>query len=84
MFNAAGEDVVAGIRTPESIEALRDKRLPEVYDELYQTQALLENHYRDMQDIEFTVQEGRFYMLQTRSRQSAPGAPPSKHSRGYG
>jgi pyruvate,orthophosphate dikinase len=66
LFNAAGEDVVAGIRTPEPIEALRDK-LPAVYDELYQTQELLEKHYRDMQDIEFTVQEGRFYMLQTRS-----------------
>lgn len=66
LFNAAGEDVVAGIRTPESIEALQAK-LPEVYRELYDTQALLEKHYRDMQDIEFTVQEGRFYMLQTRS-----------------
>ncbi|NIB39096.1 pyruvate, phosphate dikinase [Pseudomaricurvus alkylphenolicus] len=66
LFNAAGEDVVAGIRTPESIESLKD-RLPEVYNELYETQALLEQHYRDMQDIEFTVQEGRFYMLQTRA-----------------
>jgi len=66
LFNAAGEDVVAGIRTPEPIEAL-NTRLPDVYDELYRTQALLEEHYRDMQDIEFTVQEGRFYMLQTRS-----------------
>ncbi len=66
LFNAAGEDVVAGIRTPEPIEALQ-QRLPEVYQELYETQALLEKHYRDMQDIEFTVQEGKFYMLQTRS-----------------
>jgi pyruvate,orthophosphate dikinase len=66
LFNAAGEDVVAGIRTPEPIEALRG-RLPEVYDELFRTQALLEEHYRDMQDIEFTVQDGNFYMLQTRS-----------------
>lgn len=66
LFNAAGEDVVAGIRTPEPIEALQE-RLPEVYDELFKTQLLLENHYRDMQDIEFTVQEGKFYMLQTRS-----------------
>ncbi|MEM1231677.1 MAG: pyruvate, phosphate dikinase, partial [Pseudomonadota bacterium] len=65
LFNAAGEDVVAGIRTPEPVEALQ-ARLPEVYDELYETQALLEKHYRDMQDIEFTVQEGRFYILQTR------------------
>ena len=66
LFNAAGEDVVAGIRTPQSVETLAE-RLPSVYDELYKTQALLEKHYRDMQDIEFTVQEGRFYMLQTRS-----------------
>ncbi len=65
LFNAAGEDVVAGIRTPEPIEALKD-RLPKVYDELFETQALLEKHYRDMQDIEFTIQEGRFYILQTR------------------
>jgi pyruvate,orthophosphate dikinase len=66
LFNAAGEDVVAGTRTPERLESLQQK-LPSVYDELFQTQALLEKHYRDMQDIEFTVQEGRFYMLQTRS-----------------
>ncbi len=66
LFNAAGEDVVAGIRTPEPIEAL-ERRMPEVYRELYETQALLEKHYRDMQDIEFTIQEGRFYILQTRS-----------------
>lgn len=66
LFNAAGEDVVAGIRTPQSVQALKE-RLPEVYDELFRTQALLERHYRDMQDIEFTVQEGRLYMLQTRS-----------------
>ncbi len=66
LFNAAGEDVVAGIRTPLEVEALRERQ-PEVYEELYKTQALLEKHYRDMQDLEFTVQEGRFYMLQTRS-----------------
>lgn len=66
LFNAAGEDVVAGIRTPEPIEALQEK-IPAVYQELFETQKLLEQHYRDMQDIEFTVQEGRFYMLQTRS-----------------
>ena len=66
LFNAAGEDVVAGIRTPEPIEALRE-RMPDVYDELFTTQALLEKHYRDMQDIEFTIQSGQFYILQTRS-----------------
>lgn len=65
LFNAAGEDVVAGIRTPEPITALQE-RLPDVYKELMATQARLEQHYRDMQDIEFTVQEGRFFMLQTR------------------
>ena len=66
LFNAAGEDVVAGIRTPLPVDALGEK-LPHIYDELYAAQALLEKHYRDMQDLEFTVQEGRFYMLQTRS-----------------
>ncbi|MEH6518085.1 MAG: pyruvate, phosphate dikinase [Halioglobus sp.] len=66
LFNAAGEDVVAGIRTPQPIEALNEG-LPGVYTELYETQSLLEKHYRDMQDIEFTVQEGKLYMLQTRS-----------------
>ncbi|HEY7776661.1 MAG TPA: pyruvate, phosphate dikinase, partial [Kineobactrum sp.] len=66
LFNAAGEDVVAGTRTPLPVVALQE-RLPEVYDELYATQALLEKGYRDMQDLEFTVQEGRLYMLQTRS-----------------
>ena len=57
--------MVAGIRTPEPIENLKVKS-PEVYQELYETQAMLEKHYRDMQDIEFTIQEGRFYILQTR------------------
>ncbi len=66
LFNAAGEDVVAGIRTPLPIESLNEK-MPEVYQELFDTQILLEKHYRDMQDIEFTVQEGKFYILQTRS-----------------
>jgi pyruvate,orthophosphate dikinase len=66
LFNAAGEDVVAGIRTPQPVEALKE-RMPEVYDELHRTQEQLEKHYRDMQDIEFTIQEGRFYILQTRS-----------------
>ena len=66
LFNAAGEDVVAGIRTPLPVEALQEQQ-PDVYAELFKTQALLETHYRDMQDLEFTVQEGRFYMLQTRS-----------------
>lgn len=66
LFNAAGEDVVSGIRTPLPVSALA-QRMPAVYDQLYKTQALLEKHYRDMQDIEFTVQDGVFFMLQTRS-----------------
>lgn len=66
LFNAAGEDVVAGIRTPLQMEALKERQ-PNIYDELYTTQALLEKHYRDMQDLEFTIQEGKLYMLQTRS-----------------
>ena len=66
LFNAAGEDVVAGTRTPDSVEALNE-RMPDVYQKLVATQGLLEDHYRDMQDIEFTVQEGELYMLQTRS-----------------
>ena len=71
LFNAAGEDVVAGIRTPEPISAL-EARLPEVYQQLMDTQQLLEQHHRDMQDIEFTVQEGRFFLLQTRSGKRGP------------
>ena len=66
LVNAAGEDVVAGTRTPESISLL-EQEIPEAYKELFDTQQRLEKHYRDMQDMEFTIQEGRFYMLQTRS-----------------
>jgi pyruvate,orthophosphate dikinase len=66
LANAQGEDVVAGIRTPEPITALQ-QRLPAVYEELIAIKDRLERHYRDMQDIEFTVQEGRLYILQTRS-----------------
>ena len=66
LFNAAGEDVVAGTRTPLPVSALQDA-MPEIYNQLYKTQDMLEKHYRDMQDIEFTIQEGKFYMLQTRS-----------------
>jgi pyruvate,orthophosphate dikinase len=66
LANAQGEDVVAGIRTPEPIERMRE-RLPEAYDELVDTLERLEQHYRDMQDIEFTVEEGTLYLLQTRT-----------------
>ena len=66
LVNAQGEDVVAGIRTPEPLDALKG-RMPVVYAELTAIKDGLERHYRDMQDIEFTVQEGRLYILQTRS-----------------
>ncbi len=66
LSNAQGEDVVAGIRTPEPIEQMREK-MPEAFDQLLETLALLEAHYRDMQDIEFTVEEGRLFILQTRT-----------------
>ena len=63
--NAQGEDVVAGIRDPLPIEALNE-RMPDIYRELIGIADRLERHYKDMQDIEFTVQEGRLYLLQTR------------------
>jgi pyruvate,orthophosphate dikinase len=65
-MNAQGEDVVAGIRTPLPIAQLRDA-MPEVYDEFGAIAERLERHYRDMQDLEFTIERGRLYMLQTRS-----------------
>ncbi len=64
--NAQGEDVVAGIRTPESLEGLK-KVSEKAYDDLYRIFDVLENHYRDMQDVEFTVERGNLYMLQTRN-----------------
>lgn len=64
--NAQGEDVVAGIRTPESIEKL-EAILPKCYKELVDIRNTLENHYKDMQDLEFTIQANKLYMLQTRS-----------------
>jgi len=66
LINAQGEDVVAGIRTPEPISKL-DSEMPKVYKQLMDIRQTLEKHYTDMQDIEFTVQEGVLYMLQTRS-----------------
>ena len=66
LMNAQGEDVVAGVRTPQSIEQLKDV-MPEVYDEFVKVCNLLENHYRDMQDMEFTIQDKKLYMLQTRN-----------------
>jgi len=66
LMNAQGEDVVAGIRTPQPIETLNDV-LPKAYDELLSIRETLEQHYRDMQDIEFTIQDEQLYMLQTRT-----------------
>src|SRR5271167_2062160 len=86
LINAQGEDVVAGIRTPQHLtiagkEANRsalpamEEVMPRVFDELCQVRRVLEDHYRDMQDIEFTVQQGKLFMLQTRTgKRTAPAA----------
>ena len=66
LLNAQGEDVVAGIRTPSKIDRLQED-LPQVYEQFQEIAHRLEEHYRDMQDLEFTVEKGRLYMLQTRS-----------------
>ena len=66
LINAQGEDVVAGIRTPSPISHLAEQ-MPEVYNEFVQIATKLENHYRDMQDMEFTIEDGKLYMLQTRN-----------------
>ena len=66
LVNAQGEDVVAGIRTPLSIDEMAS-RLPAAYEELLETQQRLERHFREMQDIEFTVERGKLYLLQTRT-----------------
>ena len=81
LINAQGEDVVAGIRTPQYLTraareaagakaASMEESMPEVFAELARVFDLLERHYRDMQDIEFTVERGKLFMLQTRSRQA--------------
>ena len=66
LMNAQGEDVVSGVRTPVPILELK-KIMPEVYDQLREITTRLEKHYRDMQDFEFTIQDGKLYMLQTRN-----------------
>ncbi|MBR0439951.1 MAG: pyruvate, phosphate dikinase [Bacilli bacterium] len=71
--NAQGEDVVAGIRTPLHIDELK-RRMPDVYDQFVKTIKNMELHYRDMQDMEFTVEEGKLYFLQTRSGKRTPAA----------
>jgi pyruvate,orthophosphate dikinase len=65
LVNAQGEDVVAGIRTPLPIEQLQ-QQMPEVYAQLLKIRGILDRHYRDMQDLEFTIQKGKLFMLQTR------------------
>ncbi|WP_295364011.1 pyruvate, phosphate dikinase [uncultured Pseudoramibacter sp.] len=66
LMNAQGEDVVAGVRTPMKIDAIKEK-LPKIYDQLLSIANTLEDHYRDMQDMEFTIEEGKLFMLQTRN-----------------
>jgi len=74
LINAQGEDVVAGIRTPQPITKLQED-MPECYEEFMAIAKRLEDHYRDMQDMEFTIQEGKLYFLQTRSgKRTAPAA----------
>ena len=73
LTNAQGEDVVAGIRTPKKIKDMR-KEFPDIYEELMTTMEKLENHYRDMQDIEFTIENGKLYILQTRDGKRTPSA----------
>ena len=66
LINAQGEDVVAGVRTPSPISHLKDQ-MPEVYDQFVEIATRLENYFRDMQDMEFTIEDGHLYMLQTRN-----------------
>ena len=74
LTNAQGEDVVAGVRTPDKISQMRDV-MPEVYAQFEEIAQRLEGHYRDMQDLEFTIERGTLYMLQTRSgKRTAPAA----------
>jgi pyruvate,orthophosphate dikinase len=76
LVNAQGEDVVAGIRTPKPINEMKnDPNLPGVYDQFLAVAQQLERHYKDMQDLEFTVQQGRLFMLQTRTgKRTGPAA----------
>jgi pyruvate,orthophosphate dikinase len=73
LANAQGEDVVAGIRTPQPIQAMRES-MPKAFDQFVDTMRRLEEHYRDMQDIEFTVEDEQLYLLQTRSAKRTAAA----------
>ncbi len=77
LMNAQGEDVVAGIRTPEPIDHLRQTN-EAVYNEFVRTAETLEKHYRDMQDMEFTIERGKLFMLQTRNGKRTAARPRSK------
>ena len=73
LINAQGEDVVAGIRTPKNISILKDD-MPHLYKEFEEISKKLEKHYKDMQDIEFTIEDGKLYILQTRNAKRTPNA----------
>ena len=73
LINAQGEDVVAGVRTPSPISHLQDQ-MPEVYDEFVAIANRLEHYFKDMQDMEFTIEDGKLYMLQTRNGKRTPAA----------
>jgi len=73
LADAQGEDVVAGIRTPQPVAEMKEQ-LPEAFDELVETMRRLEEHYKDMQDIEFTVEDGKLYLLQTRGAKRTAAA----------
>ncbi|MFX1378956.1 MAG: pyruvate, phosphate dikinase [Promethearchaeota archaeon] len=73
LANAQGEDVVAGIRTPKKLEEMKDE-FPKIYKQLIKTMDNLEKHYRDMQDIEFTIEDGKLNILQTRNGKRTPSA----------
>ena len=73
LMNAQGEDVVAGVRTPQHIDQLKEV-MPEVYEQFVDICNTLENHYRDMQDMEFTIEDKHLYMLQTRNGKRTPAA----------
>jgi pyruvate,orthophosphate dikinase len=74
LVNAQGEDVVAGVRTPQAISSLKDN-MPEVYNQFVEITRRLETHYRDVQDVEFTIERGKLWMLQTRTgKRTGPAA----------
>ena len=81
LINAQGEDVVAGVRTPSPISKLHEE-MPAVYEQFAAIADRLEKHYKDMQDMEFTIENGKLYMLQTRRQAATP--PPPEGGRGSG